>query len=1380
MRQIDADRTRKGKGTRQSNHHGNTCKTESNRSSTTRPPSSSSSALEDNNHFLDNSSVDMSLYTTPSRATLSYPRGVHHLHDWQSHDSSVTPEVASVQSRLGGWEPPPPPPRTVAEDDKDNDIEGSRRSKRSSTSTRSATSSYTTGRRETSLCQRRDDTFFPETTSIEPSVQSQGPVDVDSMSFVEENFSEFLSTFEAQSLSDRMAPNSARTHHQRTNSKAIGNTTRQDDPSKRSKVRVGTLRGREYATTRQNERNGSRSVTRPSSIICSPHCSPNHIFNQADTYSSAEGLNLEFDDSRSLATEVSGLTMLTMEQQSLPVQSRRSESASPWRKLHRPQPPIVSKSPTRFSVPEDVSFSGLFSSCEDESVVGMLAPTTSNIKTPIERAVGNNIRQTFNLDRGLEKRSQQVEQGTFVEFRKGPRRSNLSHDEEIGYHTVSTSTSKQSTTKKSRGIEAERDHCKESPASSTSMASHCPEHSKESSTSEKRFTTCKKKDKGSYINIDKDGSRYFEIDSPQFEEFLDEASFSGLLSTIEAESLAGRLAATTPLRNLETPDSQSEVMSSTEKFACEVVVDIEHFPTNSDHQKPTPSISRRANVDEHDANPWTSTTLSDLADVSIVKATTKRSTVNSSFDKNIQDSNEVSVEVDETRFSTFLSVLEAQREKSNKLELPAATRLLPQDGSSIYVEDHSSVAHFSIITPHRDSPSMAKRDVCYLTTKKSRNEAENEPTETGTMEDRSDDSASVPSTLVEDDCSTDSFCSLTIDDQSTIPPPPLPEECSWNGNSLYSEGRMPLNMFASAGLTEIDAMSNVSSMEEYAGRRCVGSAKSVKNYGARGRLQCSTQGNDGPDIVSTGTEPISTPKCTLEQIRQDSVSIETSLQYSDSTAPGHVVTNMSSVAVSAENHRNLPKRKPFEGPIDLDESVAESNSDTASSWHSSASIDIPTQETPSKAPVTEHLQVQSPLSCDDEDYHHFVDDDDDVGDDDDHDDNDSSFSSLHNEAYVNEETVEHSYKETMESLSSARYESGSLLLTESELTKHVKSTQFKGSLPSSNLRGYDTWKRKQLATQGYFALVHEEAMKRKKKRDRLLEQNLQSSQIPNLPGRHRDFGVSAAVSAMEWSVSSTTQTSRTSEPIPRQRNDISLEPKRGWSFFRGNASKKAGTCPVSAVSSPPMKKCEPDVDHFFMDSEDNISLIPMNKLDPGTVTLTSSFSPRVALTAAKSHDSDDDRPRLLALQYLEMERARNREAEKDKTKLEMQEQNRIAIMKEREIERQRRLNAPRVSDSGQSIFSSKMTCNTQGSCTVQSLERNLSFGTTNTAQSSIKSPSCVLSPCILCNAAERSHVAQPCMHFYFCQDCANDIMSSDSPVCPICTAANVSFSRVYT
>lgn len=50
-----------------------------------------------------------------------------------------------------------------------------------------------------------------------------------------------------------------------------------------------------------------------------------------------------------------------------------------------------------------------------------------------------------------------------------------------------------------------------------------------------------------------------------------------------------------------------------------------------------------------------------------------------------------------------------------------------------------------------------------------------------------------------------------------------------------------------------------------------------------------------------------------------------------------------------------------------------------------------------------------------------------------------------------------------------------------------------------------------------------------------------------------------------------------------------------------------------------------------------------------------------------------------------------------------------------------------------------------------------------------------LGPCIVCQTQERTHISMPCMHFAFCEGCVKN-----QTMCPMCTAENVTFSRVNT
>lgn len=1312
---------------------------------------SSSSALE-GDHFLDNSSVDMSLYTTPSRATLQYHRGVHNLHDWQSHDSTVTPEVASVQSRLGGWEPPSPP-RPIPEEEEGVSRRSPQSQKRGTASKRSVTSrssSHSNTSRVTSSSNnyQRGNDSIRETSSMKSSVKCSGPVDVDSLSFAEEDeehvpadFSDLLSTFEGESLADRMAPNTAPTHHERTRRKIIGKSAEigQDDTSRRSKNSSGSKSNLESPSKKQSATGrGTFAVASKGPSVCSSlPISPNGTKTsyRSETHSNTEGFALDWDDSRSLGTEVSGLTMLTMEQ-SVAFQSRSLHTVSPISRPHQPEPSVVSEATSSVfsSVPEDVSFSGLLSKFEEESRAGVLALTTK-------------------ASPGRDRRDQTLHEHAVMQpemyLTLGP---------------SSTPGDSESTRLESRSSRSRK--------SDRNIVSSQP---KEEIEKEKQMQE-------GVITVS-ESAKEFCLDSVVDPHPLDDVSFSGLLSTIEAESLAGRMDAVTSLGNLELPDSESEMMSSLGSIqgkSCESLGEMQSVATEVSQRQPSILSSRLAETnDDAGGEPFTPSARSEVA-AARLKATLKRSNVNSTSSKNeheevlLSDAN--SLPKDNTMsFSNILSVFEARSAASNKLEPPATKRLLLTGGFPIHMEERRCADNTANVIPQHDSYDGVVRS----------EDAEDGQTEDGgdliteaySMEPTLPEHASPFSPLIGDELSTYSHGSWTIDDQSTIPPPPHPDEYSWNEESWNPMRPRPSNLFASVGSTEIDGMTTMSFMEE--------------------EQECHSETEDNTSASNLGDRLPCTAASTSDSTSQlqhslqysYSASMETSLQYSESTAPCNLVSDISSLLVSAEKHRALPKQQLQDGPVDLDETVADSSSEN-SSLHGSASLFGKPQETPPK-PIT-NLDVESPLSHDDDDEHQFVDEEDEVGEDED---DDRSFSSSHNDDYYDEATVEHSYKATMESLSSARFEAGCLLLTESELQKHMKSTQFIESLPSSNLKGYDNWKRKQFEKQRYFAQIHEKAMKRKEKRDKILERrHLESQASPQMDSTKKSGASSATASMMERSMSSTIQTSRLSEPLPPHKEKVQVEHKRGWGFLRGPLKRRDENTASISANSPAKnkknkKKREPAVvtlDHFMkvsQDEPDDISLVPMNKLDPGVVTLTSSIPQGATSTATKSHILDDPGvgPRLLALQHLEIERAKNRKAEKEKTEMEIQEQKRIAMLKERELERQRRLNAPKAEKRGQNVFSSKLNCKTQASSTDEILERNLSFGTTNTAMSSIKSPSCVLSPCILCNAAERSHVAQPCMHFYFCEDCAHELScSASSPVCPICTTPNVSFSRVYT
>lgn len=59
------------------------------------------------------------------------------------------------------------------------------------------------------------------------------------------------------------------------------------------------------------------------------------------------------------------------------------------------------------------------------------------------------------------------------------------------------------------------------------------------------------------------------------------------------------------------------------------------------------------------------------------------------------------------------------------------------------------------------------------------------------------------------------------------------------------------------------------------------------------------------------------------------------------------------------------------------------------------------------------------------------------------------------------------------------------------------------------------------------------------------------------------------------------------------------------------------------------------------------------------------------------------------------------------------------------------------------------------------------------------SSSSLLPPCVVCQRAERTHIATPCMHFSFCASCAIRMGDQQGPChCPVCNEPHVTFAAV--
>jgi len=69
------------------------------------------------------------------------------------------------------------------------------------------------------------------------------------------------------------------------------------------------------------------------------------------------------------------------------------------------------------------------------------------------------------------------------------------------------------------------------------------------------------------------------------------------------------------------------------------------------------------------------------------------------------------------------------------------------------------------------------------------------------------------------------------------------------------------------------------------------------------------------------------------------------------------------------------------------------------------------------------------------------------------------------------------------------------------------------------------------------------------------------------------------------------------------------------------------------------------------------------------------------------------------------------------------------------------------------------------------LEKSSSCFTLNTTPSS--------RPCAVCEVGKRTHIAMPCMHYSFCEECVEALQDRRVTQCPICRANNVVFTKIF-
>ncbi|KAL3945478.1 MAG: hypothetical protein SGBAC_000449 [Bacillariaceae sp.] len=350
-------------------------------------------------------------------------------------------------------------------------------------------------------------------------------------------------------------------------------------------------------------------------------------------------------------------------------------------------------------------------------------------------------------------------------------------------------------------------------------------------------------------------------------------------------------------------------------------------------------------------------------------------------------------------------------------------------------------------------------------------------------------------------------------------------------------------------------------------------------------------------------------------------------------------------------------------------------------------------------------------------------------------------------------------------------DAGALLLTQEELEKHLGKVQNKEPMPTSYIGGYDQWKQEQEYKRRYFERLQRK-VNEKKVHQQPRKQHHELTPSPRRPvqaagARDRQSAEDSlagftrySYGHMDKSVASTIATARTNESAvhqeKRSRNAGKSKTKRRWKILPKLTKKKTPSEKTEKVqsrhASPPREAAPRQVEE--PSEVANMSLAPLN-------------------TVLGMNVGSLGEPKELVSQYLQEERKKQLKAEKDKAQEEWKEQERIRKKKAKYLQQQRELNnigpsAPRCDSQDRiSPFASKHV--------KEDSTTPLCCASFQSEQSGARSTT-VLSPCILCNDAERTHIAMPCMHFFFCGECAAKMNNN----CPVCGAGNVDFARVYT
>ncbi len=390
-----------------------------------------------------------------------------------------------------------------------------------------------------------------------------------------------------------------------------------------------------------------------------------------------------------------------------------------------------------------------------------------------------------------------------------------------------------------------------------------------------------------------------------------------------------------------------------------------------------------------------------------------------------------------------------------------------------------------------------------------------------------------------------------------------------------------------------------------------------------------------------------------------------------------------------------------------------------------------------------------------------------------------------------------------------------LLLTEFELRKHVTKVQAAQPLPSSSFEGYDSWKCRHEEKQRYFAKLEAKAIQqshghnlkrdlrqpRHSPRSNPSVDQRESAEQPSIMQKSRRVEgkcIDSTRSAMDHSMDSSIPTVDDARLLLKSRREkAKVGRRRRWGWFQWGKTKRSKDENSKQSATPWTEKRKRakeqskvvqqivSLSQFMRISADEdldeFSLLPLHKdgvMSLGTTTFQDCGD---TVAATKSHymDGINVGTRTLVSYFLEDEREKQRQAHIDRTINHEKENEQISKRRHHQC-----LNIYENWNSrqeGSGLMEKQKFPTTKSATELPVVVQSSSASSKHSVDSSMKSGSTqLLAPCYICNAAERTHIAMPCMHFYFCTQCVGTLYQKECPICPVCSTENVVFTRVYT